>query len=70
MLVIRLSLHIHPGGAIQENEVVKIDGGQVVYTSTKSRRQRKLVMLLWLMAAGSVTGDVALGLFGQVTPLF
>ena len=58
------------GVTIQENEVVKIDGGQVVYTSTDQDGNFRIGDGVVIdQAAGSVTGDVYVkSLFSQVTP--
>jgi plastocyanin len=58
------------GVTIQENEVVKLDGGQVVYTSTDQDGNFRIGDGVVIdQAAGSVTGDVYVkSLFSQVTP--
>ena len=58
------------GVTIQENEIVKLDGGQVVYTSTDQDGNFRIGDGVVIdQAAGSVTGDIYVkSLFSQVTP--
>ena len=58
------------GITIQENEIVKLDGGQVVYTSTDQDGNFRIGDGVVIdQAAGSVTGDIYVkSLFSQVTP--
>ena len=58
------------GVTIQGNEVVKLDGGQIVYTSTDQDGNFRIGDGVVIdQAAGSVTGDIYVkSLFSQVTP--
>jgi len=58
------------GVTIQENEVVKLDGGEVVYTSTDQDGNFRIGDGVVIdQAAGAITGDVYVkSLFSQVTP--
>jgi hypothetical protein len=58
------------GVTIQENEVVKIDGGEIVYTSTDQDGNFRIGDGVVIdQAAGAITGDVYVrSLFSQVTP--
>ena len=58
------------GVAIQENEVVKLDGGEVVYTSTDQDGNFRIGDGVNIdQATGAITGDVYIrSLFSQVTP--
>jgi len=58
------------GITIQENEVVKKNGGQIVYTSTDQDGNFRIGDgVLIDQAAGSITGDIYVkSLFSQVTP--
>ena len=58
------------GITIQENEIVKLDGGQIVYTSTDQDGNFRIGDGVVIdQAAGSVTGDIYVkSLFSQVTP--
>jgi hypothetical protein len=58
------------GVTIQENEVVKLDGGEVVYTSTDQDGNFRIGDGVNIdQAAGAITGNVYIrSLFSQVTP--
>ena len=58
------------GITIQENEIIKLDGGQIVYTSTDQDGNFRIGDGVVIdQAAGSVTGDIYVkSLFSQVTP--
>ena len=58
------------GVTIQENEVVKFDGGEIVYTSTDQDGNFRIGDGVAIdQAAGAITGDVYIkSLFSQVTP--
>ncbi len=58
------------GVTIQENEVIKLDGGDVVYTSTDQDGNFRIGDGVVIdQAAGAITGDVYVrSLFSQVTP--
>ena len=58
------------GVTIHENEVVKLDGGEVVYTSTDQDGNFRIGDGVAInQAAGAITGDVYIkSLFSQVTP--
>jgi hypothetical protein len=58
------------GVTIQENEVVKLDGGDIVYTSTDQDGNFRIGDGVVIdQAAGAITGDVYVkSLFSQVTP--
>ena len=58
------------GVTIQENEVVKLDGGEVVYTSTDQDGNFRIGDGVNIdQATGAITGDVYIrSLFSQVTP--
>ena len=58
------------GVTIQENEVVKLDGGEIVYTSTDQDGNFRIGDGVAIdQAAGAITGDVYIkSLFSQVTP--
>ena len=58
------------GVTIQENEVIKLDGGEIVYTSTDQDGNFRIGDGVAIdQAAGAITGDVyTKSLFSQVTP--
>ena len=58
------------GVTIQENEVIKLDGGEIVYTSTDQDGNFRIGDGVTIdQAAGAITGDVYIkSLFSQVTP--
>jgi len=58
------------GVTIQENEIIKLDGGEVVYTSTDQDGNFRIGDGVNIdQATGAITGDVYIrSLFSQVTP--
>ncbi len=55
---------------IQENEIIKLDGGEITYTSTDQSGNFRIGDGVAIdQATGTVTGDIYIkSLFSQVTP--